>query len=294
MENETCSYLSHSSFHREVFSENSFSPVPDDVAQWTPLKYFKQFWNDKITNMLVKQTNLHSAEQSGVNINTYKDEIEKHIAVQLLMSIVKMPRYEMYWSEATRYEPVASTLTLKRYKKLREFLHIVDNTEKEKPVNKEVKCFRVKPWLEAVRASCQKVEQEVNNSTDEEIILAKTNKSGGVQQYNPKKPHKWGFKNLVRAGESGVIYDFFLCGGKNSTGGNSCSTESIVLKLSERIPKNEGYRLFFDNWFSPFNLLQLKSSGIFTKAIFCTNRLKRCPLASDKELKKEGRGSYDY
>ena len=145
MEKETCSHLSYSSFHREVSSENSFSPVPDDVAQWTPLKYFKQFWNDKITNMLVKQTNLHSAEQSGVNINTYKDEIEKHITVQLLMSIVKMPRYEMYWSEATRYEPVASTLTLKRYKKLREFLHIVDNAEKEKPENKEDKCFRVKP-----------------------------------------------------------------------------------------------------------------------------------------------------
>ena len=39
--------------------ENSFS-VPDDVAQWTPFKYFKQFWDDEITKMLVKQTNLYS------------------------------------------------------------------------------------------------------------------------------------------------------------------------------------------------------------------------------------------
>ena len=73
-------------------NEKPFSPVPGDVAQRTPLKYFKQFWDDEITNMLVKQTNLYSVEQSGVNINTNKDEIEKLVAVQMLMSTVKMPR----------------------------------------------------------------------------------------------------------------------------------------------------------------------------------------------------------
>ena len=51
-------------------NENSFSPVLDDVAQWIPLKYFKQFWDDEIKNMLVKQTNLYSIEKTGVNINT--------------------------------------------------------------------------------------------------------------------------------------------------------------------------------------------------------------------------------
>ena len=83
--------------------------------------------------------------------------------------------------------------------------------------------------------------------------------------------------------------------GKNSIGRNSYSAESIILKLSERIPKNKGYCLFLDNWFSTFDLmLQLKSSGISATATFHTNCLKGCPFASDKELKKEGRGSYDY
>ena len=61
----------------------------------------------------------------------------------MLMSIVKMPRYEIYWSKVTRYEPVASTLILKRYKKLPEFLHVVVvNVEKDKPENKEDKYFQ--------------------------------------------------------------------------------------------------------------------------------------------------------
>ena len=48
----------------------------------------------------------------------------------MLMSIVRMPRYELYWSEEILYEPVSSTLSLERNKKLRQFLHVVDNTEK--------------------------------------------------------------------------------------------------------------------------------------------------------------------
>ena len=62
-----------------------------------------------------------------------------------------------------------------------------------------------------MRANCNKIKSEANHSIDEQIIPAKTKKSGGVRQYNPKKPHKWGFKNLVRAG---IIYDFFLYSGK--------------------------------------------------------------------------------
>ena len=87
---------------------------------------------------------------------------------------------------------------------------MVDNTEKDRPENKGDKCFKVKPLLEAVRTNCNKIEPEVNHSIDEQIIPAKTKKSRGVRQYNPKKTHKWGFRNLVRAGQSEIIYDFFL------------------------------------------------------------------------------------
>ena len=41
-------------------------------------------------------------------------------------------------------------------------------------------------------------------------------------------------------------------------------------------------------------MLTLKASGTRATATFCTNRLKNCPLATDKELKIQGRGSYDY
>ena len=167
----------------------------------------------------------------------------------MLISVIKMPRFELFWNNETWYEPIASTLPLKRYKILREFLHVVDNAEKDKPDSKGDKCFKVKPLLEAVRTNCNKIEPEVNHSIDEQIIPAKTKKSGGVRQCNPKKPHKWRFKN-----------------------------------------RNQGFRLFFDNWFPTLDLIvQLKSIRILSTATFCTNRLKVCPIASNKELKKKER-----
>ena len=41
-------------------------------------------------------------------------------------------------------------------------------------------------------------------------------------------------------------------------------------------------------------MLALKSFGIFSTATFKTNRLYGCPLSTEKELKKQGRRSFDY
>ena len=115
-------------------------------------------------------------------------EMEQFIGIQMLMFVIKMPQYEMFWNNETRHEPIASTLLLKRYKSLHEFLHVVDNTKKDKTENEGEKCFKVKPLLEAVRTNCNKIELEVNHSINEQIVAAKTKKSGGVRQYNPKSP----------------------------------------------------------------------------------------------------------
>ena len=71
-------------------AQNNFSPVPDDVIQWTLLKYFKQFWSDEITDLLVNQTNLNSVQKTRSSINTNHAEIEQIIGIQMLMSVVKI------------------------------------------------------------------------------------------------------------------------------------------------------------------------------------------------------------
>ena len=63
--------------------------------------------------MIVKQTDLYSVDKSCTSINSNKDEIEKFLAIQTLVSIMKVPMYEMYKSQETHYKPISSTLYIK-------------------------------------------------------------------------------------------------------------------------------------------------------------------------------------
>ena len=97
----------------------------------------------------------------------------------------------------------------------------------------------------------------------------------------------------MRAGESGIMYDFFLYSGSSSK--LKCIGSNVVMKLLETLPKGENYKLFFDNWFCTLDLLlQLKEMKILTIATIRMDRIKGCPLVAEKDLKKQGRGSTCY
>ena len=67
--------------------------------------------------------------------------------------------------------------------------------------------------METVKNHCLNLNVKRDHAVDEPIIPSKT-KYTKIRQYNPKKPCKWGFKNIVRAGKSGFMYDFYLYCGK--------------------------------------------------------------------------------
>ena len=78
-----------------------------------------------------------------------------------------------------------------------------------------------------LQSQLSQIEPEHIHFVDEQIVPAETKRSGGVRQYNPKKPHKQGFKNLVRAGQLGITYNFFIYGDKNDNGGNALNAKML-------------------------------------------------------------------
>ena len=124
----------------------------------------------------------------------------------------------MYWEKETRIPGISDVMSRNRYQKLRENLHVSDNSQKDLEENKGNKLFKIAPVLDHVRGNCLLIEPEQEQSIDEQIIPAKT-KYSGIRQYNPKKPVKWGFKNFVRSGSSGIMYDFFLYAGSEKKNG---------------------------------------------------------------------------
>ena len=271
-----------------------FSDPP--LEDKTPLQYFRQFITDDIIDLVVEQTNIYSCQKSGKSINVNREELMSLMGIRMKMGIVKLPSYKLYWSQELRYSPIADVMPRNRYQLLTSNLHFVNNDN----VDATDKLAKIRPIIKAIRDECVKVEPEEHHSVDEQVIPSKTSFSS-IRQYNPKKPKKWGFKNLVRAGASGYMYDFYVYDGKSSTDDVSekfnhlQKSAQVVARLCQDLPGHQNFKVFFDNWFTTLDLLHyLKAEGILAVGTIRANRLQQCPIDTSKDLQKLGRGSMDY
>ena len=113
---------------------------------------------------------------------------------------------------------------------------------------------------------------------------------------NCKKLKKLGFKNLVMVGSSGFMRSFYSYAGKDDTFQNiRCNSQQkfvqVVARLSEIFPRNIGYKLTYNKWFT-----RAQSNTLFILSIGITrsNRLHRCPPIANKALQKQPRDLFDY
>lgn len=241
------------------------------------------------------QTNLYSTQKSGYSDNTNHSEVEQLIGVHIMMSLYKKPSYRMFWAQNSRDPIIADTISRNRFEKLRSFLHFNDNTQclpYDDPNHD--KLFKMWPFIDALRDNFKSIHVDEFLAVDEIIIPFKGRSV--MKQHNKAKPHKWGIKLFALASKSGIIHDFEVYVGKgtlNSTSGLGLSGD-IVVRLSEIIPKNENFKLSFDNWYTSYNLMtDLKYKGILAIGTVRSNRMAGCQFINDKDLKKSGRGTYD-
>ncbi|KAG5875212.1 hypothetical protein JTB14_021116 [Gonioctena quinquepunctata] len=103
-------------------------------------------------------------------------------------------------------------------------------------------------------------------AVDEQIIPTKCRNQ--LKQYNPAKPHKWGYKNQVLSGASGFSYDFDIFAGEQSNTSPDGALDlrvsgNVVTRLTGTVPKNMNHKIFFYNWFNNPNLqIHLAKNGI--------------------------------
>ncbi|CAK1593721.1 unnamed protein product [Parnassius mnemosyne] len=282
-------------FRAELEPDKFENPIPDGK---TTLDYFNDFFSEDMFDEICHYTNMYSIQKTGRSINLSGAELRKFIAIKVITGIVSMPSYLDYWATDTRFPLVADVMPLKRYQIIRGYLHFVDNIDTDSDPY-----FKIRPVVEKIRANCLKVEEETRFSIDEMVIPYKGTKAGKKRQYNPRKPRKWGFKNLVRAGASGIIYDFFLYTGNDNFGDCNFTKEEeglgwgakAVLRLCKSIKKKPCV-VYFDNFFSSLDLIHHLRNfyGIFSLGTMRTNRLRDAGkyLKPDKVLKTQGRGAF--
>ncbi|XP_049794505.1 piggyBac transposable element-derived protein 2-like [Schistocerca nitens] len=265
-----------------------FSDPPGD--ELTPLQYLKIICSDDIIQNLVEQSNLYCTQKTCASLDTNVREIKKYIGINILAGVVKMPSYRMYWAEATRFSPIADSMPRNRFDKLRNYLHVNDNTKMKQREDPDYdRLFKVRRFVDKIKQGFSIIEPEEYHSVDELIIPFKGHSS--LKQYVKSKPHKWGIKVFARAGSSGIVYDFEIYRGKGTVHNDTGLGISgdIVIRLLEGLPK------YTDNWFTSYNRISaLKNYGILAVGTVRPTRPQGCNLKADSELKKQGQDSYDY
>lgn len=287
----------------EDISEETINEYSNDGEEAgekrSPFDYFRYDFSDDILELIVEQTNLYSVQRhpDNVSMNLTLKELKVFMGLWIFMGICSLPCYHDYWSGPTRVPLVAEAMRHSRFKLIRARLHFADNTAED---NTGDALRWVRPLVSHIQNKCKALDQHTNQySIDESVIRYKGKKAGNLRQYVKNKPHKWGYKAFVLTSSSGVAYDFFIYSGKDSF-----QTENVLQKETLGIGGNVVYHLCLSiqdpqnsavcfDYFSSLALVSLLKSelGLLSAGTIRTDRVKGCPVSSDKALKKHGRGA---
>ena len=217
------------------------SILPDDIKSLeTVLDSFHFLLPKELIEQIVYHTNLYSTQVNPAKPATWS---------------CTCPSSNYQEQECTGIKDldpkVSELMTVDRFEEIKRFLHLNDNTkyvEKGQPGHD--KLHKVRPLIDALNCQLTKIPVEENVSVDEQIVPFKGRHS--LKQYNPRKPHKWGYKVFVLHGVSAFSYNFEVITG---AGDNVClpnepdigSSSNVVVRLARCLPSDVNHKLYIDN-----------------------------------------------
>ncbi|XP_063230174.1 piggyBac transposable element-derived protein 2-like [Bacillus rossius redtenbacheri] len=295
----TTAKIAQSSLHWEkVSQENSEKQSPSCNLREvyseveSPVYYFRMFFDEDVLDNIMEQSNLFSVQKNPnrpLNVDT--NEIEVFMGSCIFMSVFGLPRSRMFWANNTRVETVANVMPRDRWEFIKSCVHFNDNTKL--PSRNDPNCdrlFKVRPLVDEMQKKFKNLPLRQMLCVDEQIIPYKG--KSALKQYNPKKPHKWGYKEFILSDSNGLVHNLEMYTGSIAPVEGIPDigpSGNIVLRLLENVPRHEGYLLYCDNWFSSLKLFSvLAEIGIGVLGTIRVNRFPGLQFQTDKEMKKEG------
>ena len=229
------------------------------------IDFFFLFFTTEIIEEICRHTNAYAwhavtskpyyGDKHDAWIETTPEEIRKLIALILYMGLVKVSSFQRYWSTKTLYHGLwARTLMSRdRFKVLMAVLHIVDPSKE----CEQDKLRKVTSFVDKFKAMCKSLYQPAKNIAIDERMVKSKHRSG-IQQYIKNKPTKWGIKLWVLADSlNGYTYDFDVYIGRAAGQGVSENGlgYDVIMKLMRPL-LNQGYHLFFDNFYMSTQLIK--------------------------------------
>ncbi|CAF1070818.1 unnamed protein product [Rotaria sp. Silwood1] len=102
---------------------------PPNHSGLEPIDYFYSMFGKESFDILKEQSNLYSVQVNpNQPVNISESEIRQFVGILLMTGIYGFPQQRSYWTNSTRAESIASTMSRDRFLEIKKNLHVVDNT----------------------------------------------------------------------------------------------------------------------------------------------------------------------
>ena len=191
-------------------------------------------------------------------------------------------------------------MTRNRYMEIKKYIHFSDNSELLSiPSEERDKLFKIRPLLEKLNQNFLKFGVFSKFlSIDEQMVRYFGHHY--LKQFIRAKPIRFGFKQwAICCSETGYCYRMDVYEGKSTTNTKETGVTglgaSVVAKMVSILDQPEQHEIFFDSFFTGFSLMKyLNDINVRATGTCRFDRMNKCPLTKDKEMKKKSRGTYDY
>jgi hypothetical protein len=167
--------------------EDKPTSVPQDQLEpLMPVDYFYRYMPDSIFELMAAMTSMYALQKGECGFKAPDaSEIKTLTGLHIVMGSLKLPRVRLYWDQSVRMNLFTENMTVNRFFKLRNMLHLVNNLEDRNGLKVD-RLFKVRPIFDCLRNRCLELPLEKNLSVDEQMIPFKGHIN--IKQYIKGKP----------------------------------------------------------------------------------------------------------
>ncbi|XP_039967497.1 piggyBac transposable element-derived protein 3-like [Bactrocera tryoni] len=271
------------------------SMQPDFVLDKdNPLDFFEMFFDEEVFELLRSSTEQNAIAKGHVNFRVTVEEIKNFIGILLLSGYNSASRYRLYWDQSidTHHPGVASCMTRNRFEELLRFFHACDNNR----LPSDDKFAKVRPLWNLMNERWLKFYPGDKHLSIDESMVPYFGKHGAKQHIHGKQI-RFGYKIWSLCTRLGyLIYGEPYQGAKTgNTNPNLGVGGSVVTNLISKLPSDNHYSFYIDNFFTSLRLLdEVSQMGHVITGTLRANRTEGAPLKDIKEMKKTSRGSHHH
>ncbi|KAH7977007.1 hypothetical protein HPB52_022817 [Rhipicephalus sanguineus] len=199
---------------------------------------------------------------------------------------------DSYWSTAEDLcvPIVATVMARNRFRQLKRFFHVVDNTQ----LKAGEKMGKIQPFYDEI-SKCFRQFRVFNESLSIDESMVPYYGHHSCKMFIRGKPIRFGYKIWMMCSTNGYPYAMEIYCGRNEKDDKTPLGIRVVSNMVSVLEAPEQHEVYFDNFFTSHGLLtKLADQGIRATGTVRDTRTGGCPLKSLKSIGKEERGSFHY